>query len=312
MRLSGILKPEYFYQPKVALQRMLRFQSRSNSEFVEHKLPWGMDIRVRPQEEHGEILSTLGVIDLAVTEVLWRLTEPGELVVDIGANIGYMTAVFAARVGMIAGGSIWSFEAHPEIFEELNYNINKWQKQLLNIQFNLENVAVSEVGGMVKLAIPEFFSKNRGLASVVTNNDSIQEVNPSESNHIIVKASNLDMIFPTQKIGVLKIDVEGHELSVIKGAISLLTSRRIRDCVFEEHLHYPTPVTNFLEKMGYRIFRIQRSFKKPVLLEPNSKITRTHWQPTSFIATVNPDRVISAFQQPGWQTLEWRKNSNNT
>ncbi|MEH1843481.1 MAG: hypothetical protein V7L25_00300 [Nostoc sp.] len=125
MGLSGILKPEYFYQPKVACQRLLPFRRVSTADFVEHKLPWGMNIRVRPLEEHGRILATLGVIDLAVTEALWRLTEPGELVVDVGANIGYMTAVLAARVCSQTGGCIWAFEAHPEIFTELKYNVNQ-------------------------------------------------------------------------------------------------------------------------------------------------------------------------------------------
>lgn len=303
MRLSGILKPEYFYQPKVAWRRLLPFGRVSTAEFVEHKLPWGMNIRVRPLEEHGRILATLGVIDLAVTEALWRLTEPGELVVDVGANIGYMTAVLAARVGSDAGGCIWAFEAHPEIFAELEYNVNQWQEQLKNIQFFIKNIAVSEENGIVKLSTPKSFSSNRGLAAVI-NNENEKEHSFTNSKYVMVKSCTLDEIFPSQEIGVVKLDVEGHEHQVIKGAINLLKQGRIRDCIFEEHREYPTPVTTLFEAMGYQVFRIKRNFKSLSLLVPNSQVARTHWLPTSFIATRNPERVILAFKEPGWQVLK--------
>jgi hypothetical protein len=101
MRLSGLLKPEYFYQPRLALRRLLPFRHSSTAEFVDKKLPWGLHIRIHPLEEHGQIILTLGVIDLAVTETLFRLANPGEIAVDVGANIGYMTAVLAARINSV-------------------------------------------------------------------------------------------------------------------------------------------------------------------------------------------------------------------
>ena len=111
-------------------------------------------------------------------------------------------------------------------------------------------------------------------------------------------------MFPeTEQIGVMKLDVEGHELQVLKGAKKLLQQQRIRDCVFEEHNEYPTPITTLFESMGYRVFMIHRNFAKPVILPPNSELARTNWQPTSFLATKNPERVISYFQKPGWQVL---------
>lgn len=124
----------------------------------------------------------------------------------------------------------------------------------------------------------------------------------------MVESSTLDEIFPSQEIGVMKIDVEGHEHQVVKGAINLLKEGRIRDCVFEEHRKYPTPVTTFFETMGYQVFRIRRNFKSLTLLPPNSQATRTLWQPTSFLATHNPERAILAFQEPGWQVLKPKIN----
>ena len=276
------------------------FQSVVHNEFVIKTLPWGLDIRVRPEEEHGKIITTLGVIDLMVTETLWRLAEPGELAIDVGANIGYMTAVLAARVGSSVDGSVWSFEAHPEIFSELKLNVDNWQQQLKTVQFFPKNVAVSEQKGTVQLQIPDAFTNNRGLASVM----SVAEVTDKS---IILESCSLDDLFlESREIGVMKLDVEGHELQVLKGAKQLFQQKKIRDCVFEEHREYPTPVTSFFEEMGYKIFRIQRSFLKPILLNPDSKVSRTNWEPTSFIATSNPDRVVNLFKEPGWQVFKSR------
>jgi FkbM family methyltransferase len=304
MILNKIFKPEYFYQPKIALRRLNPFQSVVNDEFAIENLPWGLSIRVRTEEEHGKILFTLGVVDLMVTEALWRLAEPGELTIDIGANIGYMTAVLAARVSSLAGGSVWSFEAHPDIFSELKFNVDNWHTQLKTVQFFPKNIAISEQKGTVQLQIPNTFTNNRGLASVAT-------VDEITDKSIVVESMSLDDLFLNSKtIGVVKLDVEGHELQVLKGATQLLKQRKIRDCIFEEHQEYPTPVSSFFEEMGYKVFRIQRSFFKPLLLNPDSKIPRTSWEPTSFIATSNPDRVVDLFKESGWQVLMSRNFSS--
>jgi len=300
MILDKIFKPEYFYQPKIALQRLISFQPVAHNEFVIKTLPWGLDIRVRPEEEHGKIITTLGVIDLMVTETLWRLVEPGELAIDVGANIGYMTSVLAARVSSSPGGSVWSFEAHPDIFSELKFNVDNWQQQLKTVQFFPKNIAISEQKGTVQLQVPDDFMNNRGLASVI----SVAEVTDTS---IILESCSLDDLFlESREIGVMKLDVEGHELQVLKGSKQLFQQQKIRDCVFEEHREYPTPVTSFFEEMGYKIFRIQRSFFKPILLNPDSKVPRTNWEPTSFIATSNPDRVVKLFKESGWQVFKSR------
>lgn len=294
MLLQTMLKPEYFYQPRIALRRLLKPNSEPDTEFVQEKFPWGLSIRFRPQEEHGRILSALGVIDLAVTETLWRLADPGELAVDIGANIGCMTAALAARVGTLLGGTVWAFEAHPQVFEELKHNIEQWQRQT-TVQFEAHQLAVSDRQRSVKLSTPNSFETNRGLAFVVAS-EAAQDSGSSET--IVVKSECLDALLPSAQIGVLKIDVEGHELAVLRGAIGLLKAKRIRDCVFEEHGNYPTEATNFLEDAGYTLFRIHRSFFKPLLLAPDSKVARSRWQPTSFLATCEPDRVSDRLRTP--------------
>jgi FkbM family methyltransferase len=297
MNILGLFKPEYFYQPKVALRRIIPFAKKETSEFVERELPWGMTISVRRLEEHEKMLSVLGVCDLIVTESLWRLTQPGELAVDVGANIGYMSSILAKRVG--SSGSVYAFEAHPEIFKELKHNVKRWEQDNNINNISIQNLAVSDKSGFLKLGVPEAFNQNRGISSIVTDNDEIA----NKSSVLTVQASTLDEFLVDKNVGVLKIDVEGHEIQVLKGAENLLKTGRIRDCVFEEHNSYPTTVTNYFESMGYQVFRIAKGFKKPILLNPTSQDLISHWQPQNFLATINPQRVISLFEKSPWQSL---------
>jgi len=304
MIFDSIFKPEYFFQPRHALQRLICCQRSQKDEFIDVRLPWGMPIRVRPSEVQGKILLTLGVIDLAVTEVLWRLAEPGEVAVDVGANIGYMTAVLAARVGSIPGGAIWAFEPHPEIFKELEFNVSRWRTKFDKIHFIIQQIALSDVSQTAVLIEPDSFSLNRGLAFMSKKDD--KHTYERIKNTIEVKSLRLDDFSPEkEEIGVLKIDVEGHEVEVLKGAQRLFEEGKIRDCVFEEHSAYPTAATCFLEKKGYKIFRIHRKFWKPLLLSTDSEVPRIKWLPTSFVATRQPNRLIKRLKGIGWQSLSY-------
>jgi FkbM family methyltransferase len=303
MNLANLLKPEYLFQPQVLLKRLLP-QPAVKTEFTEVRLPWGMKIRVRPAEEHGLMLMTLGVIDLAVTETLWRLIDPGESAIDVGANIGYMTAVMLNRLGdRSTKGNLQVFEAHPDIYLELQSNLQLWQQQLTNVNVMAHHLAVSNHPGTVALTVPQTFSANRGLASVVEAGSAVN----AGAELLNVEAIALDQFLATSEpIGVMKLDVEGHERFVLEGAKQLLKAQTIRDCVFEEHRPYPTEVTDWLESFGYQVFRIQRQFLGPQLLPADTRQARTPWLPTSFLATSQPERAIARFQPPGWYCLRDR------
>ena len=307
IRFFGFLKPEYLYRPKLILRR-LSIRLPPTTDFIIETLPWGMSIRANPNEELGRILLRLGIIDLAVTEMLWRLTDPGELAVDVGANIGYMTSVLAAKVGRAPGGSVHAFEAHPGIFEELTHNIRQWQKRLKDTAVLARNVIISEKMGMATLVIPHSFATNRGLSHVIMGDaHRLDRSDKKEESVLSVEAISLDELFPhPAQIGILKVDVEGHELKVAKGAKNLLKEHRIRDFIFEEHGGYPTSVTEYIEDMGYTIFCIRRGLFRPALVAPGSETQQVKWEPPSFIATCMPGRAVSRANKKGWDALRRR------
>jgi FkbM family methyltransferase len=291
-----VFKPEYVFQPRVALNRVRAAAGLAARGIADgpraFALPWGPTIFIPAGDDHARMLETLGVVDLAVTEALWRLADPGDHVVDAGANIGYMTAVLLARVDAASGGRVTAVEAHPGVRRDLDRNLEQWRDKA---PVRVVGAALSSAEGFVSLVEPDQFDSNRGLARVgeaLTAGSGLQ-----------VPAVTLDAIVPSpETIGVLKLDVEGHELEVLRGATRLLTDGRIRDCVFEDHGTAPTAVMKALLGHGYQIFRVDRRLAGPVLL-PMTSPDATRWLPANFLATRSSGRVAERFRARGWQCL---------
>jgi len=94
MRILNYLnKPEYVFNPGQIYRKLLVEFGRYSNEFETVFLPWGVSIKVRPNEVIGRAILTTGIYDLSVTEVIYLLLDLGETAVDVGANIGYMTRI---------------------------------------------------------------------------------------------------------------------------------------------------------------------------------------------------------------------------
>jgi FkbM family methyltransferase len=289
-------KPEYFYRPHQVLKRIQYSFGTAKRTFKEVPLPWGLNIRVRPNEEIGRSLCTYGLYDLVVTEVLLRLLEAGEVALDIGANIGYMTAVMATRLG--SRGKVISFEPARRLFEELCWNVEQWSTDSRLARIEVHQIAVSSGTGNATLYFPENFSRNCGLATL--------ERRDGDEGGVLenVQTADLDgLIGPNQQVGLLKLDVEGHEPSVIRGAHGLLSGGRVRDIVFEDHGPYPSATQLELLSFGFSVYRLSRTFGRPVLLEPENNRGSLRGFPPNFLATRDPERVKERFAEPGWKAL---------
>ena len=293
-------KPEYFHRPGQLFQR-LRFAlgARHATEIV--RLPWGLPLRSHPDETIGRAIATTGLYDLPVSETLWRLTDPGETAVDAGANVGHMTSILALRAG--GHGQVWSFEPHPEIFAELQTNAASWPAAIGLSKIHLKQLALSDHTGTGWLTTEAHFAQNRGTAALAPPTASDAAVGES-SRKFSVPLSTLDEVLgENQTVGVLKIDVEGHELGVLQGARRLLEAGKIRDLVFEDHAAFPTPTTEFLSARNYSLFRIEKKFSGPALSSPESTSAAPAWVPPSYLATKNPDRALERMRPRGWRCL---------
>ena len=296
---SCLTKPEYFFRPTQIARRLKLRVSKSDQHAIDIKLPWGLPIRCRLGDAIGSSIARTGIYDLSVTELIWRLLDPGESAIDAGANIGYMTSIMAARAG--GNGHVFSFEPHPEIYPELCRNVSFWKYNSAIGHIETRQVALSDRAGTAILSVPAEFASNRGTSS-------LENASGTEQGHL-VETKCLDNEIPEgRKIGLMKVDVEGHELSLMNGGVNLFRDHRIRDVVFEAHEGQSSPVVEYLQNHGYALFRLTRRFFGPKIacagtMNCSQEPRCSGNDAPSYLATLAPERAATRLSKRGWQAL---------
>ncbi|MFM7101639.1 MAG: FkbM family methyltransferase [Verrucomicrobiota bacterium] len=299
--VDTLLKPEYLYRPSQIWRRLVRPGGRRPA-LGEVLTPWGLPMTVRPQETVGHALWHLGVLDLPAAEVLWRLLSSGSTAVDVGANIGFFTGLLARRAG--PRGVVHAFEPHPEIFRDLAGHAQRWRSAGQPIaRIVLHPCAASSAAGVARLFEPAGFHGNQGSASLEERSAESGTSNAGGRAWDIPTVTLDAALSGAGAVDLLKVDVEGHELSVFEGAGGLLRAGGIRDVVFEEHHGFPSPATRFLADAGYHLFQIGREFDGPLLDPPTASGHVPHWLPPNLLATRDPARARAICAPRGWQCL---------
>lgn len=287
-------KPEYLHNPFAVIRKVFR-PTASDQLFTTR---WHTTIMADWQDAIGGSIGLFGVYDLATTELLWRLIRPGNLVLDIGANIGYMTGLCSHRAGK--NGAVWAFEPNLLLLPRLRGNISRAQYN----NISLFEVGLSDKAGKAKLIIPKAYNNNAGIAYVAKQDEIITE------EAIEIELRKLDDIIPEKTIvDVMKIDVEGHELSVFKGAPRLFAEKKIRHIVFEDLQEYPSEASKFLLQYGYKIFRIAKKINRLKLEDPHS-IPSYKSKTTNYIATLEADVVLNAISGTGYKCMTGNNKNN--
>ena len=141
------------------------------------------------------------------TDFINREIKKGEVVLDIGANIGYYTLIFARLVG--EKGKVFAFEPDPNNFQILKKNVE------LNGYKNviLINKAVANKSGKLKFYLSEV---NMGDHRIYDSYDG--------RKNIEVKCIKIDEYFQDYKgkIDFVKMDIQGSETGAILGMAKLL------------------------------------------------------------------------------------------
>ena len=138
---------------------------------------------------------------------------PGDIVLDVGANVGYISAVAASCVGL--SGEVHGFEPLAECYARL-LRLRELNP-LFNFKFN--NFAIGEEEGVLPIAFnPDGDSRNATLVPG-KNFPEIREVPVHRLDDYIARH-----ISSPGRIKLIKIDVEGFEFSVLKGLQKFLAS----------------------------------------------------------------------------------------
>lgn len=293
--MRSIFKPWYVWRPEQILRRM-RLPIRAGADRWQLvTTSWGGQLIVDAHASIGQAIYVTGIFDLAVSELLVRLTSPGARVVDIGGNIGYMALLLACRAS--PGGHLSAFEPHPELFRQMQENLRRnWPSLSLN-GLELHRCALGTRGGKCLLMIPSGFSLNNGIAYLDESGEQERD------GSIKVDVTTLDQSFPKEQIEVMKMDVEGHEAAVLSGGRRLFSERRVRHLVFEALDGVEGLASQQLRSWGYHILRIGWSFWKPILATLDQAPVHRDYEAPSFLATIDKDDALKRCGPMGWRCL---------
>jgi FkbM family methyltransferase len=169
--------------------------------------------------------------------------RPGETVADIGANKGSYIYWLQRAVGK--NGKVFAYEPQPKLARYLESicSVMRWQ----NVK--ICDCALSDVTGTAQLHVPG--EADSPGASLETMSGLA-----AAGHHYECRTDTLDRQFASERrVSCLKIDVEGHELNVFRGAKKIL-ARDAPLLLFEcesRHLrsHSMADVFNFLKSFGY-------------------------------------------------------------
>jgi FkbM family methyltransferase len=185
-----------------------------------------------PSEWIGQYVFATGRYEDATVAVMQRTLSPGDAVVDVGANVGYLTLVAARQVGPT--GTVTAFEPLPQAREWLirNVRLNGFENVVVRGE------AVCDREGTTALSVgPRHHTSTSSIVQVSAGGQSVA-----------VQCVRLDdVVDGNANLRLLKVDVEGAEHLVLEGGRATL-SRQAPTILIE--LNSQAPI-DLLRQLGY-------------------------------------------------------------
>lgn len=151
-----------------------------------------------------------GLWETHVTGWLDSVLQPGAVMVDVGANVGYFTLLGARRVG--STGRVVAVEAHPALYDLLRRNVvmNGHQSTV-----TLWNRAAWSAPERLQFHQRVRYAANSSLATAGT--DGLDALGDTEEIVEVDAAPLDDLLEPLGRVDVIKVDVEGAEVHAFRG-----------------------------------------------------------------------------------------------
>lgn len=190
------------------------YLSSSNLSTEVVRMRSGFRLYLCPVELLQAHLYLFGTYELPTTNFVRRFLKTGDVVLDVGANIGYMSLFFRQCVG--TNGKVYAFEPEHQNYQALLANI------ALNNAQNIiaQRQAATDVEKTLKLYLAQ---DNFGAHSTVFNDETLTE------KYEEIQGTPLDTFVQKNqldKIALVKIDVEGGEYEVLQGMKQILKQQR--------------------------------------------------------------------------------------
>lgn len=215
-------------------------------------------LRLFGLDESDHIFATVratgAVYENALLQFLASFLEGGDLVVDVGANIGNHTAYFAG----VLGCEVRAFEAVPILADVLALTV---RANLLDSRVRVEPYAVGRRAGV--LGVSSWNSANSGATRLgLEGTGSIP----------VVALDDLDWPEPPR---ALKIDVEGMELEVLDGALQLIRRHRPLLVVEAVDAEADEAIRAWVSTHGYAVLGVFNATPTLVCAPVTGSVTRT-------------------------------------
>ena len=192
--------------------------------------------------------------DKFAVECLKQIIKKGDIVVDLGANIGYYTLILAQLVGK--SGHVYSFEPEPSNFEILSKNV----KENKHEHVTLVQKAISDKNSKIKLYVSKRNLASHRIFDAEDKRESIE-----------VDVTTLDEYFQKSKklVKFIKMDVEGAEGATILGASKIIEDSKNLVIMMEYFPKWikkfgdvPEEILKSLVEKKFKLFNINQKNKK--------------------------------------------------
>lgn len=193
------------------------------------------------------------------TKMFIKSLKKGQVLLDIGAHIGYYTLLGSKFIGK--KGKVYAFEPDPKNFQILQKNVK--ENNCSNVI--LINKAVCDRSGKIKLYLNK---ENTGDHRTYNSKDGRKSID--------IDSISLDEYFSAnQKVDVIKIDIQGGEFKALKGASQLL-KRNNHIKIFTEFWPYglslgksnPKDYLKLLTKNQFKAYQISENIKGLIPFNP--------------------------------------------
>ena len=202
----------------------------------------------------GGSLASIFEVERAEWAFYVKYIRQGMIVFDVGANVGELSLLFSRFCGQ--EGQVHAFEPSKASFDRLKVICKLPNRE--NIRPN--HLALADKEGVVKLYV---YGDEQSVWDCLSQRPIQYFGSPLGTEDVL--ATTVDA-YCTQngisQIDLLKIDVEGAEYQVLRGASGMLERQQIRCCVFEfspETLHMgnrPDEIRAYLKQFGYKIYNV--------------------------------------------------------
>jgi FkbM family methyltransferase len=236
-----------------------------------YSLLGGIDLGPHPYLQFAlEII--FGNYEKEYCDLLPQFLKEGDLVLDVGANIGYFSLKFSKYIG--ENGYVIAFEPNPETFSILQKNTkNRKNVECLNLGLSEENDSLNL-----------FVANNNINTASFLSEYPAEHLLEHEKSVADIKKYKVDLVNGTSflhkrkinSINFLKIDVEGWEINVLKGLDAVIKSSPGLVIFIELNMlsqemsgYKPDDLFKYIIGLGFQIFYLNDNLVLDQLTESN-------------------------------------------